>query len=354
MTAHTEPITAPSAWHGRELQTDRRWEHTLTPTHVAELSQALDSVANDPFTDLDLGAFQLPALTELMRAIRHELLHGRGLALLHGFPVEAYTLPEIERLYWGLAGHLGTAVTQNSQAGLIHYVTDGKLQPRQGSRGVGKPGPVTLHVDLSDCVSLLCFNQAPDDPPSRLASSTHVYNELLRQHPEALPRLYEGFAWDRQEEQAEGESATTGYRVPLFSQRDGVVSCRYNRSWINKAATRLESPLTPEENEILDFIDAVAAESCLEFPFQPGDIQFANNYTVLHGRAGHAEVTDDVRKRVLLRLWHLFDGDRPFVDEGLIRFGIISHGALGWTASDLKAGRHLQPRARTAAGVPVV
>jgi hypothetical protein len=83
-------------------------------------------------------------------------------------------------------------VTQNNEAGLIHYITDGDLRPQAGARQLGKPRPVKLHVDLSDCVALFCLRQAPDDPRSIVSSSISLYNEILRQHPEYLPRLYEG------------------------------------------------------------------------------------------------------------------------------------------------------------------
>lgn len=351
---HSSPITDASAWHGRDLAEDRSWEHTLTEQHLEELDQALRQVAGLAVAELDVQAFHRPALTRLMATVLQELQHGRGLALLHGFPVESYGAEDIERLYWGLSSLVGTGVTQNSAGGLIHYVTDGKQRPKQGSRGVGRPGPVGLHIDLTDCVSLLCVRQAPDDPPSRLASSMHVYNEILRQRPEALPMLYEGFQWDRQDEQAEHESSTSGYRVPVYSQQDGVVSCRYNRGWIGKAYDRLETPLAEDVMEIFDFMGAVSNEACIEFPFHAGDIQFASNFTVLHGRAGHEEVPDEDRKRVLLRLWLDFAEARPVIDEGVIRYGLIRHGMLGWTAQDLVARCHLQPRARTAKGVPIV
>lgn len=183
----------------------------------------------------------------------------------------------------------------------------------------------------------------------------HVYNELLRQRPDALERLYEGFEWDRQDEHADHETPTSVYRVPVYSQKDGVVTCRYNRGWINRASQRLERSLTDEEIEIFNFMDSISAEECIEFPFHAGDIQFANNYTVLHGRAGHEKVGDEDRKRVLMRLWLDFDEDtRPYVDEGRVRYGVVRHGALGWTAKDLAAGRHLEPRIRTDEGVPVV
>jgi len=350
-----EPITDRSAWRGADLLEDRSFEHELTDAHLAELACAAAKVADQTVMDLDLDAFRTPALIELMSAVSDELQGGRGFSLLHGFPVTAYPLDQLEKLYWGLCGHLGTAVTQNGQAGLIHYVTDGQLRPSQGNRGVGEPRESRLHVDLTDCVSLLCVRQAPDDPASRVSSSMHLYNEILQHRPRTdLERLYAGFQWDRQGEHAAHETPTTGYRVPFFSQRDGVVSCQYNRGWILPAAKRLEMPLSEAEAELFEFVDAVNHRDCFEFPFHAGDIQFCNNYTTMHGRAAHAAVPVEERKRVLLRIWLDFPEARAFSNEALVRYGIVRHGALGWTVDDLHTGRHLQPRPRDAAGLSAI
>ncbi len=201
-----------------------------------------------------------------------------------------------------------------------------------------------------DVVSLLCVRQAPDDPASRLASSLTVHNELLRRRPDALARLYRGFEWDRMGEHGAGESATSGYLVPFYSQADGVVSCPYNRNWITSAARRKEAPMAAEDEAIFDLVDEIAFENRLEFPFHEGDIQFCNNYTVLHGRAAHEVVAAEARKRILLRIWFDMDDIRRFADAALVRHGIGRHGQLGWTAAELRAGLNTRPRARRADG----
>lgn len=346
-------VDGPSVWTGADLQSDRSFEFSLDKAERQDLERGLRQTAKTPFAEIPREAFDTPALNGLMSRIKAEVEHGRGFALLRGFPVEDFSLAEIERMYWGLCAHLGAPVTQNGQAGLIHYVTDGKLQPSQGTRGVGKPKESRLHVDLTDCVSLLCVRQAPDNPPSRVGSSGHLFNRLLDEYPHYLPRLFEGFQWDRQGEHGPGESPTTGYLVPFFSERDGVLSCRYNRGWIAPAANRLGQPLSDADNTMFDIIDRINAQSCFEFPFEPGDMQFCNNYSVLHGRAAHAEVPVESEKRLLLRIWVDFPNARPFLDEGLIRYGIVRHGDLGWTVDQVRAGAIGNPRPRNEAGIPI-
>ena len=181
------------------------------------------------------------------------------------------------------ATHLGRGITQNSDAGLIHYVTDGKLRPRQGTRGVGDPGPVELHIDLSDIVALYCVQQAPDDPPSVVSSSMTIYNEIVRQHPEWLPCLERGFIWDRAGEEVPGESEVSDYLVPAFSEAEGIVSCRFHAKWIRKGLARVDAALSDEEEMIFDFIRDVSNANSFAFSLHEGDIAICNNYTVCHG-----------------------------------------------------------------------
>ena len=351
-----EPIDDASAWCGAEIQSDRSWEYALDDAHRHELDNALSAVNKKGLhlPEITRDAFPLPSLGDTLKYVANELQSGRGFALLRNFPIDGYAFDDLEKMYWGFCSHIGAGVTQNSEAGFIHYVTDGALRPQQGKRGVGLPKETNLHVDLTDVASLLCVRQAPDDPLSRVASSTTLYNEILRRRPEVLARLYEGFEWDRMGEHGDGESATSGYRVPLFSAANGMVSCQYNRHWIESAADRNNAPMLAEDSAILDFIDAVAFETCFEFPFHPGDITFSNNYTVMHGRAAHAIVPDEDRKRVLLRIWLDVPAFRHFSDEAIVRYGIGYHGRLGWTATDILSGRSESPRVRRADGAIVL
>jgi hypothetical protein len=343
-----QPVTDASAWRGSDMETDRSWEYFLEESHVRELETALGAVRKSglKLAEISPADFPLPKLSKMLASVATDLQAGHGFALLRGFPVEAHDNSELELMYYGLCRHIGMGMTQNSDAGLIHYVTAGALKPNQGSRAVGFPKFVRLHVDLMDIVSLLCVRQAEDAPHSHLASSTTIYNEILKRRPDLMPRLQAGFEWDRMGEHAEGENPTSGYQVPLFSQINGVVSCRYNRSWMASANARKNQPMSEGDEAILDLIDEIAAETRLAFPFQNGDIQFCNNYTILHGRDAHAVESQEDRMRVLMRIWLNVPGFRQFSDEAVVRYGIGCHGNLGWSAEDLAAERNKSPRTR--------
>ncbi|MBT5191854.1 MAG: TauD/TfdA family dioxygenase [Rhodospirillaceae bacterium] len=342
------PVTDASAWYGSDMEADRSWEYILGDRHVAELERALAGVKDRglQMAEIGPGDFPLPTLSDVLRRVGGELRLGRGFALLRGFPVDSFPTEDLATMYYGLCRHIGTGMTQNSDSGLIHYVTDGALKPNQGKRGVGFPKASRLHVDLMDIVTLLCVRQAADDPHSHLSSSTTLYNEILKRRPDLLPRLFEGYEWDRMDEHRDDETATSVYKVPFFSNANGVISCRYNRNWITKANIRRNAPMSDSDSALLDLIDEIAVETRLEFPFHAGDIQFANNYTTLHGRAAHEVQPDEDQKRILQRIWLNVPAFRDYADESIIRYGIGAHGKIGWTAEDVLAGRHTSSRAR--------
>lgn len=355
MTPWMEPITDASAWTAEDLKHDQSWKFTLTADHRSELDKALKQVNQSGlrFGQIKPEDFFLPSLKETLQNMLNEIRHGRGFTMLSGFPAEDYDFPDLEKLYWGLCTHLGIGVTQNSEAGLIHYVTAGQLRPQNGARILGQPRPSALHVDLSDCVSLFCVRQAPDNPLSTIASSMTVYNEILRQHPEYLPRLYEGFIWNRIETYP-NETPFSDFKVPAFSVANGVVTCRFHPGWIRGGLKKAEQELTDEENEIFDFIAETAIANRFAYPLNNGDIIFCNNYTVFHGKEGHAETDDESQQRVLLRIWLDLPNVRPFTDEGEVRYGVVRHGKMGWTADDLIADNHFTPHRRREDGVPEV
>ncbi|MFT6582124.1 MAG: hypothetical protein ACJAU6_002565 [Alphaproteobacteria bacterium] len=348
----SNPVTDQSAWTGAALQSDRSWEYGFDAAQIAALEDALAGVKRQGLTvpGISQRDFPLPALTTLLTSVSKDLQSGRGFALLHGFPTDLHSVEDLTLMYWGLCAHIGVGVTQNSEAGFIHYVTDGALSPKQGTRGVGFPKESRLHVDLMDIVTLLCVRQAHDDPHSWIASSTSIHNEILKRRPDVLPRLYEGFEWGRMNEHSAGESTTSGYKVPVFSNADGAISCQYNRAWLENAIAKGDAPMNEVDSLILDLFDDIAKEVRLEFPFHAGDIQFCNNYTTLHGRAAHRMTQNEGEKRILTRIWLDVPEFRKFSDDAIIRYGIGRHGQLGWTVDDVIAGRNANPRQRRADG----
>ena len=91
------------------------------------------------------------------------------------------------------------------------------------------------------------------------------------------------------------------------------MSCRYIRNQINAGAVKREVPLTTIEKAALDFLDEQTrrADLRLDMDLQAGDIQFINNYTILHSRTGFVDGPEPHQKRHMLRLWLKFPTTWP-------------------------------------------
>jgi hypothetical protein len=150
-----------------------------------------------------------------------------------------------------------------------------------------------------------------------------VYNELLRRYPWYVALLYNSFAIDWRGEEPRGAPPT--YREPVYSYFRGRLSCRFAPRFIRSAPQKTGVPLTAVEQEALQIMEDLAEELCFEIPFEPGDIQFINNYVILHGRTGYQDHSEEERKRHLLRLWLKVPGARtlpPEYGEGRARAGV--------------------------------
>ena len=93
---------------------------------------------------------------------------------------------------------------------------------------------------------------------------------------------------------------------------------RYIRPYIPRPpATPTRRACHAAAREAMDRVDALCAdpEYNVSMTMQPGDMQFVNNYHVLHAREGYIDDRDKGQVRHLKRLWLetdlLADEDKP-------------------------------------------
>jgi alpha-ketoglutarate-dependent taurine dioxygenase len=182
------------------------------------------------------------------------------------------------------------------------------------------------HTDIEDIVAFLCLRPARVGGLSRFVSAPAVHNEILARRSDLLEILYRGFHYHRFGEEPPGEPPITRHRVPVFSERDGLVSCRYVRQYIEIAAQESGVPLSPAEVEALDLVDAIARREDvgIEVRLEAGEAAIMNNFTVMHARTAFESDPDPTKRRHLLRLWLLADPPRPVVPEVMMHDGEMS------------------------------
>jgi hypothetical protein len=153
-------------------------------------------------------------------------------------------------------------------------------------------------------VGLLCINKAKRGGLSSVVSGTSMYNRILAEKPQYLDLLHRGFRYDRRGEEAPYQKSISDY-VPVFSCVEDDLSIRYVRKSMETAMQKLGQPFSPQELEVLDYMEALSRSPDLVYSMmmEPGDMQFCNNYTVLHSRTGYEDVDEPSRKRHMMRLW---------------------------------------------------
>jgi hypothetical protein len=73
----------------------------------------------------------------------------------------------------------------------------------------------------------------------------------------------------------------------------------------------------------------------LRMDFQPGDMQFVHNHSLLHDRTGFVDHPEPERRRHLLRVWLSLPGDRELDAAFADRYGSTEVGARGGVRAGL-------------------
>lgn len=196
----TRPFEGRKAWTAATID-ERDWR---VPVSTACREEMLNFVAFMRRHPLPLllrrpEHFEMPHTRELMERVRWILEHGALHAVIDRLPVEQMSDPEATVLYWILASLLGRPVPQKWDGTMIYEVTDTGAAYEYGVRASVTSVDITFHSDniFSDWppryVGLLCLRPALSGGLSRLLSYPSLYNLLLAEYPQHLPRLYRPF-----------------------------------------------------------------------------------------------------------------------------------------------------------------
>jgi hypothetical protein len=312
------PLESGCEWRRDELGDSYVFQ--LTDDHVEELDRALvhAEASCDDVLDITRESFPLPTLGVELARITDDLVNGRGVVLIRGVPVERYGKGRASSIYWGVGTHLGRPWPQNAKGHLLGDVTDqGKAVTDPTSRGNEIGGyAFPFHSDGSDLVGLFCLDAGASGGASLVANVVSIHNELVRTDPDLAAELYAPFPYDLRGENAPGTKAW--YTMPIFNRHEGRLFVRYIRPYIESTRRHDDAPRPSEAaRAAMDRVDAMCADPQyhVAMTMQPGDMQFVNNYHVLHARNAYEDDRPAGRIRHLKRLWLetdlLAEGEKP-------------------------------------------
>ncbi len=276
---------------------------------LEELLAAVAAIRANPLPVLSLSPddFELPACRHLMSEVKRVLDHGVGFVVLDGLPLDRLTPDEAVCCHWLLGRLLARPVAQKWDGTMVYDVLDTGRLPGNGVRPDQTNVEQNFHTDNSynlcppEYVGLLCLETAMEGGISRIVSFSAVHEQMRRQHPERLRRLYRPFYFDRQREHAPDDVMVTQH--PVFEWDGHRLGARHSLFQVKNGHDLAGVPLDDAGREALSVLEAAMNDPAMhaEFAFERGQIQWVNNRTLGHKRTGYQDWPD--RKRHLVRLW---------------------------------------------------
>jgi hypothetical protein len=300
-----EPVVDPAGWPPDALGDIESFSYRLTDRDADELVAGTAAFRRRgvPIEEVGRDNFPLDGFASVLADVRRELVEGRGIVMLRDFPLDRLDREGQAIAYLGLGSHLGTPMSQNKHGHILGHVKDlGGDYADPQTRGYTTRAEMRFHTDACDYVGLLCLRSAKSGGASRVASSVTVYNRMLRRRPDLAEALCGDWYRSRSGEMNPGDEPWIKSAIFCFHQ--GYFSALGLGAAVDKAY-RLPGvpPMTPAQKEAVALYREVVEECAADMEFEPGDIQFLNNFVTLHTRRAYEDWPEPERKRHLLRLW---------------------------------------------------
>ncbi len=297
-------IADASVWQAKDFGNTRSWVLRLPPESADELETSVRRVAAQGKTYVDVGKadFPLANTAGILRKVFDELETGRGFSVIGDFPADRFTYEEALIAYAGLSSHLGTLVDQSYAGAMKADVKDLGLAYGKDVRGYQSNAMLRFHTDGAAFTGLLCLEEAAEGGLSVLTSSGALSNAILRDRPDVYEILAKGFYHHRRGEHAPGENPVSSVSIPVFAFYDGLLQCTYDRNQSLWAAEE-GIEISPQQIAAMDYLDDLIArpEFQLHMEMRRGDVQFVNNFTVMHSRTEYRDGPG--KERHLVRYW---------------------------------------------------
>lgn len=298
-------VDDPAAWYRHDVVDDQsQWQWSWSERMLEDIRTATTRIKNLPLEAINRETFSLPTCMPLLTKVASTLDRGLGFAVIKGFRPETYEQADVIRAYLGVSSHLGNALAQTSKGDRIVDVLDKGKAVDGKHRGYLSKSTLPFHTDGAYLVGLLFLETSSVGGESLLTSAVSVYNELGGRFPASLEWLSRGFYYDRRGDHVPGENPVSNERIPTFSFHNKLLHCCYNRNNIEFAPANSGVLLSDAELAALDAFDSIARDPrlTLNMAMGKGDMQFLNNFVVLHSRTEYVDQPGRPPRHAI-RLW---------------------------------------------------
>ncbi|NKB59650.1 MAG: hypothetical protein GKS00_25305 [Alphaproteobacteria bacterium] len=318
-TIREQPLSSPMTWRADTLL-ENDGLVMLDDGCLDEVARTAAALGANPLPieALVTDDFEMPACRAAMARVRDQIYDGIGFAVIDRLPVEQLEKDISKKLYWLLMSMISRPVAQSWKGTMVYDVLDTGKKSLAGSgvRSSKTNGGQSYHCDNTfnlppDFVGLMCLQTARKGGMSGLISLETVYNLLLEEFPDVIPRLYEPFYFDRQMEHAPDDQRCS-YK-PVFESDGRRLFANFNPRRVEHGYELAGKEMEPDTREAIQALQQVSERSGLgkSFEFERGQIQIVNNKRMAHRRTAFRDWPEPDRRRHLVRIW-LRDTGRPF------------------------------------------
>jgi len=301
----------------------------LSQSDITEIDSAIAAVEARGLGIMDIGIddFPLPELDAKLTLLKHQLMDGRGVALLPGLPVDRLGAARTAIAYWAMGLRVGDPVSQNAKGHLLGHVADlvGSDIKTLSNRGYQTNATMHYHCDSCDVAALLCVHQAKSGGMTMVASSLAIHNEMVNRRPDLVRALAGVWYRDRREEVPPNKKPW--FVLPVFNYVDGHLVVNWQGQYIRSAQRFDDVPeFSDVQNVAMELLTTLANELSHGIRLEEGDTLFLHNHVVMHSRTEFVDFNAPGRKRHLYRLWLATPDGRPIPDAILERYVGLAPG----------------------------
>ncbi|KAH8880119.1 Clavaminate synthase-like protein [Thozetella sp. PMI_491] len=222
-----------------------------------------------------------PHLVHILRQASVDVHHGRGFSVIRGVKTKIRSDEDEAIIFCGISSHFGKVRATGPNGMAMDHLRDASHDrvPEGLTKAELHPSktmaPLKFHADrkLANTIALYVKTTASRGGNQYLASFWTVYNQMMAERPELLRVLAQDFPWP---EVINDELKI--FHHPVMFHHQGKVFCQLV---YRVCGTNI---LNQAQLEALRHVEEYARKSCIEIVPQPGDIQFINNYALLHAR----------------------------------------------------------------------
>ena len=252
-----QPLYRPSGrsvWLGKDIVQTDDWIVRLSPATIEEIDASVSRFRgrNAYDTPVARDEFPLTMMAEDLARMRQEIATGRGFFVFRGLDKDRYSDNELGLIFRGFGAHFGHELTQSAfgdRLGDIRDISD-ILVDRSKRRGYQSGGLDRAHRPERGILQGLSVLRRPEADAERMGRPPLIGN------------------------------------VPKFCHENGWLNCDFQHGYMRRAVEHGDTTISPKQEALGAFV-AISnhPDVMLKMMLKPGDFQFINNRTILHGRA---------------------------------------------------------------------